>query len=228
MTSPLISETVLQLGVTNEDLNLPPLPGPKQGLAANRGLGVPAMACSAVPAGFPNVIGCIDGTHIPIKAPPGPNEAEFVNRKSFHSINVQIICDSEQLITNVEAKCPGSVHDLRIFGYPCLPFLMTPYPEPAPGTQMLFNTAHVKTRARVEMTLGIMKSRFHCLHGLRVTPERACDITIACVVLHNIAVIRREMVPTVAPLALDDDPIGHIQDHIDDYCQQSFSSVTLM
>ncbi|KAL4009681.1 hypothetical protein ACER0C_003533 [Sarotherodon galilaeus] len=39
-------------------------------------------------AGFPGVIGCVDGTHIPIIA-PSVNEGDYVNRKSFHSINVQ-------------------------------------------------------------------------------------------------------------------------------------------
>ncbi|KAK3521666.1 hypothetical protein QTP70_015599, partial [Hemibagrus guttatus] len=39
-------------------------------------------------AEFPNVVGCIDGTHIPIIA-PSENEADFVNRRSIHSINVQ-------------------------------------------------------------------------------------------------------------------------------------------
>ena len=42
-------------------------------------------------AGLPNVIGCIDGTHIPITA-PALDEGDYVNRKSFHSINIQI-CD---------------------------------------------------------------------------------------------------------------------------------------
>ena len=40
-------------------------------------------------AGFPNVIGCIDGTHIRIQA-PSTNEHEYVNRKNVHSINVQV------------------------------------------------------------------------------------------------------------------------------------------
>ncbi|XP_058617592.1 putative nuclease HARBI1 [Onychostoma macrolepis] len=66
-------------------------------------------------AGFPNVIGAIDCTHIHIKAPPGPNEGDFVNRKGVHSINVQMVCDSMHHITNVEAKWPGSVHDSRNF-----------------------------------------------------------------------------------------------------------------
>lgn len=42
--------------------------------------------------GFPCAIGCIDGTHVRIKA-PHENEPDFVNRKGFHSINVQAICD---------------------------------------------------------------------------------------------------------------------------------------
>ena len=42
--------------------------------------------------GFPGVIGCIDGTHVRIQG-PSDNENDFVNRKGFHSINVQAICN---------------------------------------------------------------------------------------------------------------------------------------
>ena len=42
--------------------------------------------------GFPGVIGCIDGTHVRIQG-PSAHESDFVNRKGFHSINVQAICD---------------------------------------------------------------------------------------------------------------------------------------
>ena len=38
--------------------------------------------------GFPLVLGCIDGTHVQIVAPPN-NEEIFVNRKNEHSINIQ-------------------------------------------------------------------------------------------------------------------------------------------
>ncbi|XP_060792576.1 putative nuclease HARBI1 [Neoarius graeffei] len=41
-------------------------------------------------AGFPRVIGAIDCTHIRISAPLGEHEGDYVNRKSFHSINVQV------------------------------------------------------------------------------------------------------------------------------------------
>ena len=43
-------------------------------------------------ANFPCAIGCIDATHIRIIAPT-ENEWDFVNRKRYHSINVQGICD---------------------------------------------------------------------------------------------------------------------------------------
>ena len=44
-------------------------------------------------AGFLNVLGCVDGTHIPILA-PRENEHLYVCRKGFHSMNVQAVCDA--------------------------------------------------------------------------------------------------------------------------------------
>ncbi|CAC5421454.1 HARBI1 [Mytilus coruscus] len=43
---------------------------------------------------FPGVIGCIDGTHVKIQA-PSEDEPAYVNRKGWHSINVQGVCDHE-------------------------------------------------------------------------------------------------------------------------------------
>ena len=40
-------------------------------------------------SGIPNVIGVIDGTHIRIRAPMKHPEV-YVNRKKFHSLNVQV------------------------------------------------------------------------------------------------------------------------------------------
>ncbi|XP_061600090.1 putative nuclease HARBI1 [Cololabis saira] len=170
-------------------------------------------------AGFPRVIGAIDCTHIPISARLGENEADYVNRKSFHSLNVQMTCDHNCMVTSIDAKWPGSVHDSRIFrestlchrleqglfsgvlvgdrGYACQPFLMTPYPDPDAGPQTRFNVALSRTRVRIEMTFGILKARFTCLRGLRVAPDRASRIVAACVVLHNVATIRRERAPPV-------------------------------
>ncbi|KAJ4942910.1 hypothetical protein JOQ06_005422 [Pogonophryne albipinna] len=84
-------------------------------------------------------------------------------------------------------------------GYACLPFLMTPYPDPGEGPQTRFNVAHSRTRVRIEMTFGILKARFTCLRGLRVALERAVPIITACVVLHNIATMRNERAPPAIP-----------------------------
>ncbi len=43
----------------------------------------------------------------------------------------------------------------------------------------------------------VIKSRFQCLKHLRVTPPRASDIVVACVVLHNIACLRKEKQPRI-------------------------------
>ena len=46
-------------------------------------------------AGFPGVLGCIDCTHIPIKAPSAPEqEYAYVNKKGVHSLNAQAICNA--------------------------------------------------------------------------------------------------------------------------------------
>lgn len=44
-------------------------------------------------AGFPNVLGAIDGTLISIIAPK-ENEPEYVCRKGFHALNIQVVADT--------------------------------------------------------------------------------------------------------------------------------------
>lgn len=41
--------------------------------------------------GYPNVIGLIDGTHVPLTVLPKEVENGYVNHKGFHSINTQIV-----------------------------------------------------------------------------------------------------------------------------------------
>ncbi|KTG32269.1 hypothetical protein cypCar_00040480 [Cyprinus carpio] len=88
-------------------------------------------------SGFPSVIGAIDCTHIPIKAPPGPNEGDFVNRKGFHSVNVQVLTMGSCLVTGA---------------MPARQYFMMPFPDPNPRPQTRFNAALARTRARIEMT----------------------------------------------------------------------------
>ena len=60
--------------------------------------------------GFPGVIGCIDCAHIRIQA-PRINENDFVNRKGYHSLNVQAICDHEG---ESDSGVLGSKHRYRV------------------------------------------------------------------------------------------------------------------
>lgn len=61
--------------------------------------------------GFPNVIGCIDGTHIPIKQP----HIDYYNRKGFHSVILQGVCNSNKLFIDIFAGWPGASYDARVW-----------------------------------------------------------------------------------------------------------------
>uniref|UniRef100_A0AAR2JGW4 Putative nuclease HARBI1 n=1 Tax=Pygocentrus nattereri TaxID=42514 RepID=A0AAR2JGW4_PYGNA len=167
----------------------------------------------AAVAGFPNVIGAIDCTHIAIRA-PSQNEAAFINRKQIHSINVQVICDATMTLTNVVARWPGSTHDSFILrnssvgtrlengavrdgwllgdsGYPLKRWLLTPFPNPQSTEERRYNDVHTLTRSVVERTIGLLKGRWRCLDAsggrLLYNPEKVCRIVRACAVLHNMA-----------------------------------------
>ncbi|KAI5634404.1 DDE superfamily endonuclease domain-containing protein [Phthorimaea operculella] len=59
--------------------------------------------------GMPNVIGCIDCTHVPIPKPEEDLKSHF--NKSYHSKKVQIICDSDLTILSVDPSPGSHSHD---------------------------------------------------------------------------------------------------------------------
>ena len=65
-------------------------------------------------ANFPNVLGAIDGSLIPIKKPT-VDEHLFVSRKGFHAINIQAICDAKYKFTSAVVRFPGGTHDSYIW-----------------------------------------------------------------------------------------------------------------
>ena len=64
--------------------------------------------------GIPQVVGCIDRTHIPIKKPVN-NSHDYFCYKMKYSINCQAICDEKGLSIDVDLRWPGSVHDARVY-----------------------------------------------------------------------------------------------------------------
>ena len=62
---------------------------------------------------FPQVVGAIDGSHIPIIAPKNdPND--YYNRKQFHSIVLQGVADAQGRFIHVSTGYAGSIHDARV------------------------------------------------------------------------------------------------------------------
>jgi DDE superfamily endonuclease len=66
-------------------------------------------------AGFPNVLGCIDGTHIHMKRPPREHPEQYMNRHHRFSMNVMAVCDSEKRFLNLYADFPGRNGDAHIW-----------------------------------------------------------------------------------------------------------------
>ena len=64
--------------------------------------------------GFPQVAGCIDGTHIPIIRPQDSG-TDYYNRKGYYSLLMQAVVDSRGIFTDIYIGWPGKVHDARVF-----------------------------------------------------------------------------------------------------------------
>lgn len=65
-------------------------------------------------SGVNNVVGAIDGTFIPIKAPVVDPEV-YIPRKSNYAMTLQAVCISNLKFRNCFMGYPGSVSDTRIF-----------------------------------------------------------------------------------------------------------------
>ena len=63
--------------------------------------------------GFPQCVGAIDGSHIPIIAPKD-NATDYFNRKKFHSIVLQALVNYEYKFMDIYVGWSGSVHDARV------------------------------------------------------------------------------------------------------------------
>ncbi|XP_051156192.1 putative nuclease HARBI1 [Leptopilina boulardi] len=166
-------------------------------------------------AGFRNVVGAVDGTHIQISAPPD-NAVSYINRKNLYSLNVQAICDCDLKFIDVFAGVCGSVHDARLWtmsdisaamaedlarfcpgefhiigdkAYGIEYYFMVPYKDNGhlTPTQVHFNYIHSKTRMVIERAFALLKGRFRRLKYLYLQKIRyGAIIIMACCVLHNI------------------------------------------
>ncbi|XP_072000000.1 putative nuclease HARBI1 isoform X1 [Engystomops pustulosus] len=176
-------------------------------------------------AGIPNVLGVLDCIHIALSA-PHEREEIYRNKEGFHSVNVQMIVDSNCKILSLFSAFPGSSQNSSILrqssvyegfesgrlgggwllggsGYACRPWLMTPAPEPKTPAELSYNQAHASTRAVIDKTFKMLKTRFKCLDksggGLQYDPTKVSDIIVACCILHNLAILHNISTQTKEP-----------------------------
>lgn len=62
---------------------------------------------------LPNIVGAIDGTHIPINA-PRESPVDYFSRYQHHDFGIQAVADGNLLFLDFSAGYPGSMHDARI------------------------------------------------------------------------------------------------------------------
>ncbi|XP_071582365.1 putative nuclease HARBI1, partial [Temnothorax nylanderi] len=171
----------------------------------------------AAMSNFPGVVGVIDGCHIPISAPiEYPNS--YINRKGFHSIILQGICDHTMKFINVFTGICGSVHDARVWrlsdtkqmidhdveryfpqnthllgdsAYPLLQYMLIPYRDNGHlnNVQRNYNTKLSSTRITIERAFGMLKGRFRKLRYVYMfNTEMIPLLVLACCILHNICI----------------------------------------
>ena len=182
------------------------------------------------------VIGAIDGCHIPIKA-PRQNQDVYINRKGFHSIVLQAICNHKLVFTDCFVGWPGSTHDARVLrrsdiytrltegretmlydnsyiigdsAYPLKRWLMTPFRDNGrlSSKQKNYNFLHSSTRMVIEKSFALLKGRFRRLKYVDIDLiADVSDLVMACCTLHNVC------------LATDEEIEDMIDEGRDEECQ---------
>lgn len=166
--------------------------------------------------GIDNIVGVIDGTHIPIVNCPG-GENDYINRKGFPSVQLQLVVDDNLMIMDAYVGWPGSTHDARVLrnsaffnnaetgrvistrkfiigdgAYPLKNWLITPYRDNGHLriNQRRFNRALSSARQCVERANALLKGRFRRLQKLYChNIEDICKVVLAACVLHNLCIL---------------------------------------
>lgn len=181
--------------------------------------------------GIPNVVGALDGTHIKIMAPTESKDS-YVNRKSYHSINMGAIADIDLKFIWVSANFPGRADDSKVFrssalyrdlcsgrkegtlladnAYRSENFLLKPIlGESRTESETRYTMAVCKGRVVVEHAFGALKRQFISLQTeLRHSPARSAKIIVAACCLRNLCIATKEDMfrPTEQTMTTCDEP----------------------
>ncbi|XP_055919683.1 putative nuclease HARBI1 [Eupeodes corollae] len=165
---------------------------------------------------LPGVIGSIDGCHIAIRAPTiSPNS--YINRKGFHSVLLQGVCNHRLEFTYCYTGEAGSIHDALLLrrskiidkinsgqfyiheeqhllgdsAYPLKQWLVTPYKDNGRlrDEHKIFNRVHSKCRVSIERAFGLLKGRWRRLFSINsLKPISIVKYIMASCILHNICI----------------------------------------
>jgi DDE superfamily endonuclease len=153
---------------------------------------------------FPNCVGFINGTLLPLETKPQLHGEDYFSRKGCYAINALITCDDVLRIRNVVVGWPGSVHDNRVWQTSLLCVnshsyfsqkeyllgdsafspsnILVPAYKKSRGLQLqpeqeYFNSLLAKPRVRTEHCIGLLKGRFPFLKHMRVCIRKKKDLT---------------------------------------------------
>lgn len=184
------------------------------------------------PGSYPGVVGCVDGSYIPIPQ-PSQDAASYYCRKGYHCIILQAVCSKKLIFTDIYVGWPGSVNDARVWrnsplyqrlvenpeslppnthligdkAYPLSTFLMVPFKDNGHLTenQRKHNRVLSKTRIAIEHAFGHLKNAFRCLQFLnRIKMQNLKHVVMSTCILHNIRIAENLPIENIE-LAVEND-----------------------
>ena len=167
---------------------------------------------------LPYVIGAVDGSHIPIIAPP-IDPTSYYCRKGFYSVLFQGVVDSKCKFWDYDFEWIGCCHDWTLFqnshirkkvmkgellpyklmgdgAYPMRPWFYSPFKgekDGLPRAKAHWNFIQSSTRMAVERAFGILKGRWRIMLKRIDMPLRYVpNLVTACICLHNLCIIHQD------------------------------------
>ncbi|XP_025155133.1 protein ALP1-like [Harpegnathos saltator] len=174
-------------------------------------------------SGLRGVIGAIDGILIKINKPT-ENSDDYICRKRYPAIHLQVTCTQQLLFTSVLVGYPRSIHDARVLrnsriheylahpdiyfsdnsyivgdaAYPIHSNLMVPFKNNGYLTrrELNFNCCLSSARIAIERAIGVLKTRWRRIFDRLslVDIMKIPEYIVATCVLHNICILQNDLV----------------------------------
>nr|CAI5845933.1 unnamed protein product [Callosobruchus analis] len=170
----------------------------------------------------PGVLGCIDGSYIPIRTPARKVKSTYINRHDQTSLTLQGICDDKKRFHDAFTGTSSKMHDATVFqksfvrdkimnlgnryhiigdaAYPISENLLTPYRDYGNMTpiQENYNYKFSKTRVLIENSFGLLKGRFRQLMKTEFWGvEKTSKFVLCCCIVHNLCIDNGDLIDEI-------------------------------